>query len=229
MDDAFPPPPPSQPTHRPRTADPSALKARRTRDCAGDPRETDSARLAEQFGRQIRAELDVETLLREVLEFILIHVGPTNAAIFLPGTSGDFSLGAYVNYTCPKDAAEVLLDHLANVAAPSLEQTAGVLHLRRPDELREHIGEGMPWLDGSHMMAFTCRHEGECLAVFTLFRDGQSPFATGVSGLLQRISEVFAAQLARVIRTHHRHLPRDKWGALGDPPAQGDDEGGMAA
>ncbi|MGD9688571.1 MAG: hypothetical protein AB7K52_03590 [Phycisphaerales bacterium] len=206
--------------------------ARSKRSAKGDDdlsaRAGDTHALAERFARQIRAELDVETLLREVLEFILVHVGPTNAAVFLPGQTGDYSLGAYVNYTCPKDAAEVLLDHLANVAAPRLESTMGVLHLRRVEQLREHVGDGAPWLEDSHMLAFTCRNEGECLAVFTLFRDRANPFNAQIRPLLQRVSEVFGGQLARVVRIHHRHLPREKWGALGDPPAA-DDEGGLAA
>lgn len=30
------------------------------------------------------------------------------------------------------------------------------------------------------------------------------------------IRDEFALQLAKVIRIHHRHLPRDKWGRVGD-------------
>ena len=48
--------------------------------------------LATEFGSLIRRELDIESLLRTVLEFVLTKSGPTNAAIFLPASSGDFSL-----------------------------------------------------------------------------------------------------------------------------------------
>ena len=37
--------------------------------------------------------------------------------------------------------------------------------------------------------------------------------------------QLFADQLARVIRIHHRHLPKNKWGVL-DPPAHEEDEWG---
>ena len=35
-------------------------------------------------------------------------------------------------------------------------------------------------------------------------------------------------QLARVIHIHHRHLPKSKWGMIGDPPAETDDYGDLA-
>lgn len=184
--------------------------------------------LAEQFAVVIRHELDVESLLRQVLEFVLAHAGATNAAVFLPGSGGDFSLGAYVNYTCPKDAAEVLLDHLANVAAPRLENAAGVLLLKDRGAIIERFGESVEWMHDCHVIAFACRHQHETLAVFTLFREAHQPFPDHLIPLLGRVSECFGAQLARVIRIHHRHLPRDKWGALGDP-MDDPDTGGMAA
>lgn len=190
----------------------------------------DSAELAGQFDVLIRGELDVESLLRQALEFLLCHGGPTNAAIFLPGTSGDYSLGAYVNYTCPKDAAEVLLDHLANVAAPRFEATTGVIHLRTREQIREKLGDSLDWMEDGHVLGLTCRAEGECLAVITLFREAHSPFSAEFIDLLQRLGEIFGRQLAKVVRIHHRHIPRDKWGMLGDPmdgPDTG--EGGMAA
>ena len=42
---------------------------------------------------------------------------------------------------------------------------------------------------------------------------------------------MFAAQLARVIRVHHRHLPKHKWGRIGDPETGtgSDDESDLAA
>lgn len=175
----------------------------------------DAAELADDFSVLIRSELDVESLLRQALEFILAHGGPTNAAVFLPATSGDFSLGAYVNYTCPKDAAEILLDHLANVAAPRLESITDVVHMTTPDHIAEHIGEGIDWMLDHHVLAFSCRHEGECLALFMLFRESGTPFDPQFIKLVSLLSERFASQLAKVVRIHHRHLPRERWGTLG--------------
>ncbi len=188
--------------------------------------------LADELAVSMRHQLDVEALLRQSLEFLLAQGGPTNAAVFLPSTAGDYSLGAYVNYTCPKETGEVLLDHLANVAAPRLDKIAAPLLLTEPAQITQRIGEDVEWMLGNHVLAFACRSEGECLALFMLFRDRATPFGTDFIELCSHFAGHFGAQLARVVRIHHRHLPRDKWGAIGDPhdaEGGGGDSGGMAA
>lgn len=172
--------------------------------------------LAADFQKLIVSELDVEALLRHALEFVLGKLGPTNAAVFLPGSTGDFQLGAYVNFSCPKETAEVMLDQLANIAAPRLERTIGVIEMADAAALEDQVGEGVEWLNGQRALAFSCRQEDETLAVFMIFRDRNVPFPPHATDVLAMIREEFAKQLARVIRIHHRHLPRDKWGRVGD-------------
>ncbi|MBY0312056.1 MAG: hypothetical protein K2W85_08300 [Phycisphaerales bacterium] len=184
---------------------------------------------ATEFKGLIRGELDIEQLLRTTLEFVLARSGPTNAAVFLPTTSGDYSLGAYVNYDCPKDTCDVLLDHLANSVAPRFENVGGLVHITEQEGLDRFIGDDADWLNGSTVAAFPCVSEGECLAIVMLFRDRRSPYQMPLLDQLKTVGELFAAQLARVIHIHHRHLPKDKWGMLGDPPAETDDYGDMAA
>lgn len=179
--------------------------------------------LASEFNTIVRQELDVEGLLRTMLEFLLPRTGPTNAAVFLPASSGDFALGAYVNYDCPKDTAEVLLDHLAATLAPKFEHEANVAVLPNRKALVERLGDDADWLEEAGVVVMSCRHEGECLAVVALFRDERNPFPPSIMPTLTTVRDLFAEQLGRVIKTHHRHLPRDKWGALGDDEAPDDD------
>lgn len=193
----------------------TATRARTDAGTKGQPMSTD-AKAAGEFARLIQGELDVETLLRHALEFVLARVGPTNAAVFLPGSTGEYALGAYVNLSCPKETAEVMLDHLANTAAPKLEHAVGVVDLSDPSMLEKALGEGAEWLQGQRVLAFACRQENECLAVFVLFREEARPFASDSAQALSMVRDEFGRQLARVIRIHHRHLPRDKWGAPGD-------------
>ncbi|HMN42424.1 MAG TPA: hypothetical protein PKE29_16405 [Phycisphaerales bacterium] len=185
-----------------------------------------------EFKGLIRGELDIEALLRTTLEFVLARSGPTNAAVFLPTTSGDYSLGAYVNYDCPKDTCDVLLDHLANAVAPRFETVkppSGMTHLTDAAALEDFLDHDADWLKGSHVVGFPCSHDGECLAIFMLFRDHRSPFNQPLLEQVKTVGELFAAQLARVIHIHHRHLPKNKWGMIGDPPAETDDYGDLAA
>ncbi|TVQ63686.1 MAG: response regulator [Phycisphaerales bacterium] len=182
--------------------------------------------LASEFTSMLRNELDVEALLRTSLEFILARSGPTNGAIFLPSNHCDFSLGAYVNYNFPKDTVDVLLDHLADVLAPRFQDENEVLRFTDDEAIAKRLGDDAHWLADSGLIVFSCRHEGECLAVVALFRDNAEPFADDLDAQLRIIGDVFAKQLARVIRIHHRHKPENAW-----PGFEEDDsaDGGLAA
>jgi DNA-binding response OmpR family regulator len=184
---------------------------------------------ASEFGSLIRQELDLEALLRTTLEFILSKTGPTNAAVFLPATSGDFSLGAYVNYDCPKETIDILLDHMANAVAPRLEDVEAIEHLTEPAQIEKYMAGDAQWIGESHMVAFSCRHEGESLAIFLLFRDQKMAYSEGVVTQLKAVRDLFAQQLAKVIKIHHRHLPKEKWGAIGDMDEPRGDDYGLAA
>jgi len=182
----------------------------------------DLASLASEFNSLIRQELDIEGLLRTVLEYALPRIGNTNAAIFLPATSGEFSLGAYVNYDCPRDSAEVLLENMSNCVAPAFEHEQDIALLPTQADLVKKLGHHAHWIEDSTLLAFSCRHDNECLAIVTLFRDRKTPFPVGQLPMLRLIRDLFARQLARVIHTHHRHLPREKWGHFGEPEGGND-------
>lgn len=184
-----------------------------------------------EFTGLIKQELDIENLLRTTLEYVLGRSGPTNAAVFLPTTSGDYSLGAYVNYDCPKDTVDILLDHMANVIAPRFENARRIVNLSSRKALSEHIGDQAEWLGDSHVVGFTCRHDDETLAIVVLFRDPRTPFGKSLCEQLEAIGTAFASQLARVIRIHHRHLPKEKWGRIGDPEGgfSGDEDSDLTA
>ena len=57
---------------------------------------------------------------------------------------------------------------------------------------------------------------------------GDGPEVAGIKSALSALPD-HDQQLAKVIKIHHRHLPKNKWGALGDGEDSQDDTGGMAA
>ncbi len=185
-----------------------------------------NAALTNEFAALVRNELDVESLLRTCLEFILARTGPTNAAVFLPSNHADFALGAYVNYDCPKDSADVLLDHLADVLAPKIQDETSVVRLDTEAALARRLGDDAHWLADCDVLAFSCRHDGDCLAVGVLFRDRKNPFPPDAALQLKSISDIFGQQLARVVKIHHRHRPEEAWPGF---ERDSDDEGGLAA
>lgn len=160
-----------------------------------------------EFGALIKNELDLEASLRTTLEFIVQKAGPCNAAIFLPATMDEYSLGGYVNYDCPGDSVDMLLDHLADVVAPKLTDREDVAHITSNEQMHTWIGDDAYYLADSEVIAFAARHDGETLAVLALFRDQAQPFDRAVLDACAGVGPQLGEALAKIIRVHHRHLP----------------------
>ncbi len=166
---------------------------------------------ADDFESRLEGDLDIESLLRTALEQMLIKTGPTNAAVFLPCNHSDFNLGAYVNYDCPRDAVDILLDQLADLLAPRLQCETGIVRLADGGQVHKWLGEEPGWLSEYGLVAFACRADEECLAVIAFFRDPAKPFTAEKAAELKTMGDSLARQLARVVRIHHRHMPDHEW------------------
>jgi FixJ family two-component response regulator len=180
----------------------------------------------------LRQELDIESLLRTFLEYLLAQVGSTNAGVFLPNSVGDYTLGAYINYDRPKATAEAGLDEVAGVLGPAFEDDRTVVKLSRAPQIRERLGEFESCFEGQTVLAVGCFdgddvEASECLAVLCLFRDRRTPFSVRAERTVQIASELFGRQMARVIRVHHRCGDDELWGSEEplDGPADGFDDG----
>ena len=101
---------------------------------------------ASEFGAVIRDELDLEQLLRKTLEHLVEKAGPTNAAVFLPSSMDEYTLGGYVNYDCTPESADMLLQHLADVVAPKISNRGrSPAHHRQPEPVPPARGRcGVP-------------------------------------------------------------------------------------
>ena len=155
----------------------------------------------------VEGELDFESLLRKTLEYIVEQVGPTNAAIFLPTTPDEYSLGGYVNYDCGSNGPDFLLQHLADVLAPRLAEQPDLVVLSDERALQHWLGDDASWLEGSHVVGMPCMDRDECLGVVVLFRDASNPFTQAAAETLHGMGPILATALAKVIRVHHRALP----------------------
>jgi FixJ family two-component response regulator len=160
-----------------------------------------------EFNARIQHELDLEAVLRRTLEFVLEKAGPTNAAIYLPSTGDEYSLGGYVNYDCTVQGAELLLQHLGDVAAPKVVARGGLVHITDNKAMKDWLGDQSDYLVDQHLLAFPTIHKDETLAVLVLFRDKTRPFSATLVDACNIIAPLLAQYLAKLIRIHHRHLP----------------------
>lgn len=165
-----------------------------------------------EFTAIVRQELDMENLLRTVLELVLRKTGPTNAAIFLPGTDGDFTLGAYANYDCSRESIDPMFDELAGVIGPKFESLDAPIVIADASQMRDQLGASSHWVEHSTMLIVSCRDAaGECRAVLTLFRDRRATFNESMIRSVGLMAGITGAQLERVVKTHNRHVNKSKW------------------
>lgn len=156
----------------------------------------------------IGEELDLEVVLRKTLEYVIQQAGPCNAAVFLPSSADEFSLGGYVNYDCTKESADMLLEHLADVLAPAVaERGEEMLHVTDNRSLSELLGDDWNYLADCDLLALPVNHDGEALAVLTLFRDSAYPFTEPAIDAMSSVADQMGGLLGRIIRVHHRAMP----------------------
>ncbi len=189
-----------------------------------------------ELGEALADSLEIEDALRATLEFLLARAGSTNAALFIACASGEFALGAFINYDRERDSAEFYFDRLAGFLAPAAEDADGLLRLETDEELRDALGEDAAWLDGQSVLAVPCNHGPRCFGVIALFREQRAPFPEELDPVLSAAAAAYARQAARIARVTHRlrHEP-GAWGEGWEHGGNGgqdlghDRPGGLAA
>lgn len=152
-------------------------------------------------------ELDLEKLIRRTLEFLLEKAGPTNMALFLPSQADEYTLGGYVNYDCTTEANELLMQQLADLAAPRIADRDGPLHLTDGETLSNWMGDDYDLMPNRHVLAFPCSNDGDTLAIVVMYRDQTQPFGASLVETCATIGPMIGGFLGKVLRIHHRHLP----------------------
>lgn len=193
------------------------------------------------YREAVGQELDLEAVLRKTLEYIIQQAGPCNAAVFLPSSADEFSLGGYVNYDCTKESADMLLEHLADVLAPAVANKGEeIMHVTDNRSLGDLLGDDWNYLADCDLLALPVNHDGEALAVITLFRDNEQPFTDPAIDAMSSIADQMGELLGRIIRVHHRampgfdeptnddtHLPPSEWDDYGKDADPFDDDDNM--
>jgi GAF domain-containing protein len=159
-----------------------------------------------EYSSLVKDELDLEALLRVTLEHLMTKLGPSNAAIFLPATLDEYSLGGYVNYDCTSESADMLLEHLADTLAPRVASADDMVHLTQREDIERWIGEDAGTLGDAGILAVPCMSEDECLAVLVLFRDVDQPFEEEHLDRVSSLGPMLGDALEKIIRVHHRSI-----------------------
>ena len=146
-----------------------------------------------EFSSALDTTGGLEGLMRGTLEWVLKKLGPTNAAVFLPNSQGEYSLGAYLNLDTP--AADPFVEAIGSTLAPQAA-SGGLIHLENDLDIEDVFGNSGKPLLGRTWMAHACFLRKECLAVMVIFRGQGVTMDSSTGALLQAISPLLAERIA---------------------------------
>jgi FixJ family two-component response regulator len=167
----------------------------------------DQAMHGTEYAAVLDNELDLETLIRRTLEFLVRKLGKAHGVVYLPCNSDEYSLAGFVSYDSADGPAEMLMDDLADRLVPAVGRQDQPVKLTNHQDIAEWTGDEKGPLQGQHILAFPCRDDDETLAVVCLFRDEAEPFDGQAKDIAGAVAPKLGDALGRMIRIHYRHMP----------------------
>jgi DNA-binding response OmpR family regulator len=157
-----------------------------------------------EFSVAVGEEVEIETLMRRTMEWMLKKLGPVNAAVFLPDSEHNYTLGAYLNFDTNADS--MLMDVIAQTIVPQAAQATGPLLIETDRQVFDHFGDEANMLVGRAWLVCGAFYQNECLAVVVVFRGQGEPFDPTWAPLLESVAPILADKIAKAIRVYQRHI-----------------------
>ena len=157
-----------------------------------------------EFKTLINQELDVESMLRTALGYLLTRVGAMNIAVYLREGNANWGVGAFVNYDRQADEYQNLMN---NILLPVCSAVAS-----EPNLSKYNDGEVFTNLYdlntddfiGSEVVTFGCFSDQKCMATVVLFRSDTKPFTKDTIETLESLRQIFGQQLGTILRIYNR-------------------------
>ena len=160
--------------------------------------------LAGDFATVLGEEVQIEALLRRTMEWLLQKLGPVNAAVFLPDSESNYTLGAYLNYDTNADS--VLMDVIAQTVVPEASEGVATLVLENDAPIEAMFGEDGKMLLGRAWLACRANYQNECLGVVVVFRNQGEPVDPAWSAIIESVSPILAEKIAQSVRMYQRGM-----------------------
>ena len=157
-----------------------------------------------EFKTLINQELDVESMLRTALGYLLTRVGAMNVAVYLRESNSDWGVGAFVNYDRQADHYQTLMN---NMMSPVCSAVASEPNLSKYTD--GEVFANLYDLDtedfvGSEVVTFGCFNDNKCMATIVLFRSDTKPFTQDTIETLESLRQIFGQQLGTILRIYNR-------------------------
>jgi DNA-binding response OmpR family regulator len=157
-----------------------------------------------EFQTLVNQELEVESMLRTALGYMLTRIGATNAAVYLREGEIDWGIGAYINYDRQAEQFQSLIDTLGPIVCPTVSCETGTKRYKDGEVFATTVDADPIDFSGSEVVTVSCFHEERCMAVLVLFRGDTRPFGEEAMDTIETIREIFGTQLGTILKIHRR-------------------------
>ncbi len=162
------------------------------------------ATIGAEFQALVNQELEIESMLRTALGYLLTRVGATNAAVYLHEGDTDWGIGAYINYDRQPEQFQTLVDTLGPSACPIIADDTALTTYKDGETFANLVGADSVDFSGSEVATMGCVYETRCMAAIILFRGDTKPFNQKCLDTLETIQEIFGYQLGTILKIHRR-------------------------
>ena len=162
-----------------------------------------------EFQTLVSQELDVESMLRTALGYMLTRVGAMNAAVYLREGTVDWGIGAYINYDRQSEQFQSLIDSIGIACCPTLGEEEQVKHFKNGEMFASVMGLESADFAGNEVVTYGCYSGDRCMAVVVLFRDDSRAFTSESLDTIETLRSIFGQQLGTILKIHSR--ASSKW------------------
>lgn len=157
-----------------------------------------------EFQTLVSQELDIESMLRTALGYMLTRLGSTNAAVYLREGEVDWEIGAFVNYDRHADQFQTLIDSLGSAICPTIACEKQLKRYTDGESFAALLELDPLDYSGSEVVTFGCFYENKCRAVVVLFRGDTRPFDSESIETMDTLRSIFGQQLGVILKIHQR-------------------------
>jgi|MDTC01.1.fsa_nt_gb DNA-binding response OmpR family regulator len=160
--------------------------------------------MAAEFRTLVSQELEVESMLRTSLEYLLHRLGPTNAAVYIREGDVGWGVGAYINYDRQGENYSEFLQTLGEQACSVVSQEKTLRVFTDGTSFTSWIDTDELNFEGNEVLSVGCFNGDRCMAVIVFFRSDLKRFSDESLKIVETISPLFGAQLGSILKIHRR-------------------------
>lgn len=160
--------------------------------------------MSAEFRTLVSQELEVESMLRTSLEYLLHRLGPTNAAVYIREGEVGWGIGAYINYDRQGENYAEFLRMLGEQSCSIVSQEKSVRVFTDGTLFTDWIDTEELDFNGNEVIAIGCFDGNRCMAVVLFFRSDAKRFSDEAIKIIETLSPLFGSQLGCILKIHRR-------------------------